>query len=238
MFTNSKAGSAMEALKPHIPGMILGIVATLILSGFGYVWVIRDNSKDLEHLSQQMSALESRQKEHIGRLETNLKESGEQLGKLRIFIATMHPERYTNDVGSAQRLKDLPPEDLDVFATSMSKYSAEYQRLRERISALEEDRLKSILDAIDRSEDSAVANAALSLGVAPPVAGVNSQLESINEFFVQGKLETEDLDFALQAASADDKPSKELEGEKKRLLDAILKDYIEFTNQLDSHTSE
>lgn len=223
----------MEAFKQQVPGLLLGIISTLILSGLGYIWVIRDNSKDLEHLSKQMTALETRQKEHIGRLETNLKESGEQLGKLRIFIATMHPERYTSDLASAQRLKDLPPEALEAFATDVSKYSADYEQLRERINALEEDRLQSLLADIDGNDRAALANAAISLGVLPPEAELTEQFQSLREYFTQGKLETEDLDFALQVASSTDEPSDELEGDRKKLLDAIVQNYIELRNYQD-----
>ena len=218
----------MASFKDHIPGVVIGCVVTLLLSGSGYIWVIKDHAKELDHLSRQLTELADRQEKHIGRLDGSLNASEERLGQLRIFIATMHPDRYAPHLTSATKLGDLPTDKLEEFSRNVSETLPYYKVVRGHVNQLTAERVDVLLGELSEKNSEASANienVANELGLNRSEWRDFYQQGEIKQYLDEGQINAEDFNFAYKVLAIEPLSQGNDEVNKKRdeLVESLIR---------------
>lgn len=129
-----------------IKGVLIGVLSTAVVAGFGYVMVVKVNQ-------EKIANIESMLKEHNGKMS----KSDATIGALKLFVVAAHPERDYMPIVSAEKLKAMHSDEIITLAAEISESNSRDSWVKESEDSsvingmiirydLTEDDMKNIYD--------------------------------------------------------------------------------------------
>ncbi|MBW4933278.1 hypothetical protein [Marinobacter sp. F4206] len=217
--------------KEHLLGAALGSIGTLLVMGAAYVYVIKDNTRELGYLADRLAKLESEQKVQLGSLEGALDESRKRIGKLNLFIVSVHPDKYSPNISSVEKFRDLSAAGLESFAQNVSDTLPVYEQVRASLDSVDEKRLDLLLEEFENGrqwEGGGVQRVARQLGIeSSRFKDLQTNVE-LQDYLENNDMNAHDLNFALEVMSSEESPAEgdHLREKKDQVVERLLKESL------------
>ncbi len=100
-------------MKEITRGILIGLITTAIIAGFGYVWLVRENQLRIQIMQRDMD-----------RLSFQVESGNNSLYAIKLFVVSAHPDRNMLPVSSANKLQRLEPKEMATLAALIGRYSS------------------------------------------------------------------------------------------------------------------
>jgi hypothetical protein len=100
-------------VKEITKGILIGLITTAIIAGFGYVCLVRENQLRIQIMQRDMD-----------RLSSQVESGNNSLNAIKLFVVSAHPDRNMLPVSSAKKLQRLEPKEIATLAAHIGRYSS------------------------------------------------------------------------------------------------------------------
>ena len=90
-------------------GVLIGVISSAILGGFGYIFVVKENQTKIASIEKSLETMSD-----------DMSKSGESMIALKLFVVSAHPNKDYIPLASAKKLGALEPAEIQLLASGLS----------------------------------------------------------------------------------------------------------------------
>jgi len=89
-------------------GVLTGILCTALVSGVGYVFLVKENQIKISNLEKS-----------IIKISDSLDDSGKSISALKLYVVSAHPSKDYMSLASAKKLGSFKPSEIVMLASEL-----------------------------------------------------------------------------------------------------------------------